>query len=729
MAICYDKTAGTLTLHTEHTTYQLKIGPYNFLLHTYYGPRAEGDMSYRIILQDRGFSPNPYEADDARGFSPDALPLEYPCEGNGDFRFTTFGISDESGVSGCDLRYVRHEILPGKYSLPGLPAVYAEPEDAETLQVLLCDARTGVEVTLLYGVLPSADVITRSAIVKNGGDAPVILQNAASASLDFLAGEWELIHFHGRHAGERALERTPVGHEELVLGSRRGTSSHQHNPFVILADTNANEDSGVCCGMTLLYSGAFACRAGRDQFGSTRLDIGVQSERFDYPLAPGESFTAPEAALSFTDSGLTALSQRFHALIRQHICRGPWKTARRPVLINNWEATYFDFDGGKLINIARQAAALGVEMMVLDDGWFGARNDDHRGLGDWVVNEKKLGGPLSSVVEQINAMGMKFGLWIEPEMVNEDSALYRAHPDWALAIPGKKPVRGRYQLVLDFSRPEVVDAVFAQIAKVLDSAHVEYIKMDMNRSLCDVYTATAGRQNQGQVLYRYTLGVYDFMERLLARYPDLLLEGCSGGGGRFDAGMLYYAPQIWCSDNTDAIERIGIQYGTSFGYPISAVGSHVSVSPNEQTGRPCPLNTRAVVAMAGSFGYELDLNLLSDAEKDEVRTEIANYKAYWPLIHDGLYYRLTDAAKNHEEAAWLFASSDKSEALLNVVTLNTHGNPPTRYIRCKGLDPHTSYRDTITGKVYTGAALLYAGLPIPEVPGEYNAFQWHFVQV
>ena len=728
MAIQYDSSAQTLSLHTAHTTYQMKIGPHGFLLHTYYGPCAEGDMSYCIVPQDRGFAPAPYDAGEERGFSPDAVPLEYPCEGSGDFRFPAFDLRDAKGVSGCDLRYAKHEILPGKYALPGLPAVYADDSDAETLRVTLRDERAGVEVALLYGVLPAADTITRAAVISNTGSAPLTLQNAASVCLDFVFGDWELLHFCGRHAGERHLERLPIGQEEIVLGSRRGTSSHQHNPFVILAEAGTNEDSGPCCGAALLYSGAFSGRLGREQFGSTRLALGVQSERFDYPLAPGESFTAPEVALCYTLNGLTALSQSFHDLMRHHVCRGPWKTKRRPVLINNWEATYFDFDGEKLIAIAKQAAALGVEMMVLDDGWFGARSDDHRGLGDWVVNEEKLGGPLSSVVDKINAMGMKFGLWIEPEMVNEDSDLYRAHPDWALAIPGKKPVRGRSQLVLDFSRPEVVDAIFSRITKVLDSTHVEYIKMDMNRSLCEVYSATAGQQSQGQILYRYTLGVYDFMERLLARYPGLLLEGCSGGGGRFDAGMLYYTPQIWCSDNTDAIERIDIQYGTSFGYPISAVGSHVSVVPNEQTGRVVPLNTRAVVAMAGSFGYELDLNLLCDAEKEEVRAEVANYKAYWPLIHDGQYYRLTDPTQNREEAAWLFAAPDASEALLNVVTLNTHGNPPTRYVRCKGLDPRAAYREEATGAVYSGAALLYAGLPIPALAGEYNAFQWHFIR-
>lgn len=729
MAIYYNENTKTITLQTAHTTYQMLVGPHGYLLHTYYGPTAEGDLSYRLVCREHSFSGTPYEERGDRAFSLDYLPQEYPCEGSGDYRLTAFGLRSAAGISGCDLRYAGHTIQQGKYGIDGLPAVYAGEDEAQTLRVTLRDENAGVEVELLYGVLPRQDTITRAARVCNTGAAPLTVQAAASTALDWLTGQWDLLHFSGRYGDEHTARRAPLGRGELRLGSRRGTSSHQNAPFVILADHSATEDHGLCCGVSLLYSGSFCCRCEQDQFDQLRLTMGLQDERLDYPLAPGEWLDTPEAAMILTDAGLSDLSHKFHALLRGNVCRGPWKNRRRPILINNWEATMFDFDGETLLKIASQAAELGVEMMVLDDGWFGKRDDDNSGLGDWWVNEAKLGGTLQELAGRINAMGMRFGLWIEPEMVNEDSQLYREHPDWAFALPGKPPVMSRNQRVLDFSRPEVVDEIFRRISAVLDGAHVEYIKMDMNRSLADVCTVAEGMQSQGAVLYRYMRGVYDFMQRLLDRYPGLLLEGCSGGGGRFDAGMLYYCSQIWCSDDTDAIERIGIQYGTSFGYPVSAVGAHVSVAPNEQTGRITPLHTRAVVAMAGSFGYELDLNLLSDQEKQQVRRQIADFKRFWPLLHNGLYYRLTDCTQNREEAAWMMVAPDGSEALLNLVTLNTHCNAPVRYLFCRGLQPDARYRSAESGEEYSGAALMYAGLPVPQVPGEYNAWQMHFVRV
>ena len=397
----------------------------------------------------------------------------------------------------------------------------------------------------------------------------------------------------------------------------------------------------------------------------------------------------------------------------------------RPVLVNNWEATYLDFTGEKICEIARQAAELGIEMLVLDDGWFGKRDSDSVSLGDWVVNEKKLGGPLSSIVERVNAMGLKFGLWVEPEMVSEDSDLYRAHPDWAMVIPGRRPVRSRQQLVLDFSREEVADYIFDSLCRVLDSANVEYLKWDMNRSVIDVYSALAGCAEQGEVLYKYTLGLYRFLDRIGRRYPNILIEGCCGGGGRFDAGMLYYGPQIWCSDNTDAIDRIRIQYGTSFGYPISAVGSHVSAVPNHQTGRSVPLKTRGAVAMAGSFGYELDLGKLTPAEKEEVKAQVKAYKDNWKLIQDGEYYRLSNPYEPDGLGAWEFAAEDGSEALLTVVALNTHGNPLTSYVRLKGLRADGWYRDEAAGRMYEGRALMEGGIPVPHMEDEYQSWQMH----
>ena len=719
-----------ITLQTKHTTYQMGITEHGFLLHLYYGPKAEGDMSYLLTAYDRGFSGTPYDAGDDRTFSMDTFPLEYPCYGNGDYRSPAFNVKNEQGVYGADLRYKIHSVTKGKYSIPGLPAVYAdESSGAYTVNVILEDALLGIEVTLRYGVLPELDVITRSAVVKNTGNHLLYITKVYSAAMDFLNGEFDILHFHGRHAMERMEERVPVIFGNQSFGSRRGTSSHQQNPFFILADTETTEDYGSCYGMSMLYSGNFKFEVEKDQIGQTRMEMGLLDEMLEYSLEQGKEFYTPEVAMAYSQNGLTSLSHLYHKLIRYHVCRGKYKTSRRPILINNWEATYMNFNGDKIIDIAKQAAELGVEMLVLDDGWFGNRNSDNSGLGDWVVNEEKMGGPLSEIADKINQMGMKFGLWIEPEMVNEDSQLYRTHPDWAFTIPGRRPVRGRNQLVLDFSRKEVVDYIFDSISKVIDSANISYIKMDMNRSICDVYTAVEQNQNYGKIMYEYVLGVYDFLERLIQKYPDLLIEGCSGGGGRFDAGMLYYTPQIWCSDDTDAIERIQIQHGTSFGYPVSAVGSHVSAVPNHQTGRVTSIQTRSVVAMAGSFGYELDLNLLSEEEKEAVKQQIKDYKKYWNLIHNGTYYRLHNPLTNHEFAAWEFTSEDKNECLLNIVTLTTHANAPVNYVKCKGLHPDKMYRNEKDNTVYNGNALMHAGLPIAVEPGEYRGIQIHLMVI
>lgn len=705
------------------------ISEHGYLLHLYYGPSAEGDMSFLLTSYDRGFAGNPYEAENDRTISADVLPLEYPCYGNGDFRSVSFQARDERGVFGTDLRYLAHRFCPGKYDIPGLPHVYAGEEECETLEVDLEDARTGLLVTLKYGVFKNLDVITRTAEIKNAGTSDIYIAKVYSMCLDFLGGSYELVHFHGRHMMERIPERIPVIFGNQSFGSMRGTSSHQHNPFFILTEEETSEDYGNCYGVSLLYSGNFKFEVEKDQFSQTRLQMGLSGELLDYRLKPGESFFAPEAAMAYTAHGFTELSHIFHRLIRKNICRGPYQTARRPVLINNWEATYMDFDGEKIADIARRAAELGIEMLVLDDGWFGGRMDDFAGLGDWYVNEEKLGCTLKELVSEIRALGLKFGIWIEPEMVNENSDLYREHPDWAFVLPGQKPVRCRNQLVLDFSRREVVDGVFDQIAAVLDEIDADYVKMDMNRSVCDVYTATEGRQNCGEIMHKYVLGVYDFMERLLTRYPKLLLEGCSGGGGRFDAGMLYYTPQIWCSDDSDAIERLYIQNGTSYGYPISAVGSHVSAVPNHQTGRVTPFYTRSVVAMAGSFGYELDPATLTEEEKEEVRAGIRDYKRYWHLIHGGDYYRLHMPAKEADAmAAWAFVSEDKKEALVNIVSVRKHANEPVTYIRLKGLDPKANYRCEGEERIYSGSALMHTGIPMPLELGEYLAWQKHFVR-
>lgn len=724
MPIRIEKETNVISIHTAHTTYQMAVGKYGHLLHLYYGTRVQEDFRYLLTFEDRGFSGNPYEAGQDKTYSLDALPQEYPVYGTGDYRTPACNVRDEKGIHACDFRYESCRILDGKYRIPGLPAVYTDGK-AQTLEVVLKDSHHGLCLRLHYGILEDSDVITRAAVFENTGEHRLYLEKAASCCLDFLYGQYDILHFHGRHGMERILERSPLIHGNQVFGSRRGTSSHQQNPFFIIADKNAGEETGECYGISLLYSGNFKAEAEMDQYNQSRIICGISDEMFSYELKHGETFQVPETALCYSREGFGALSRQFHSLIRKHVCRGPYKEKQRPVLINNWEATYFAFTKEKIISIAAQAAELGVEMLVLDDGWFGKRDSDLSGLGDWFVNEEKLGGPLSAVAEQVQTLGLKFGLWIEPEMVSEDSRLYREHPDWAFTIPGRKPVRARYQLVLDFSRKEVVDYISEQIFKVLDAADISYIKMDMNRHITDVCSATMEYQNQGTILHNYVLGVYDFLERLITRYPQMLIEGCGGGGGRFDAGMLYYTPQIWCSDNTDAIERIKIQYGTSFGYPISSVGSHVSAVPNHQTGRSTDLKTRGVVAMAGSFGYELDLNLITVEEKELVKQQIRDYKKYWNLIHKGLYYRLTELFENSAFAAWEFVDEEGAELLLNLVTLDTQCNPPALFVRLKGLDPDGVYQDTDSKVCYRGGALLYAGIPVPRMMGEYQAWQMH----
>ena len=723
MGIVYSKADRTFTIQTKNTTYQMQVDPYGFLLHLYYGKKTDGScMDYLLTYYDRGFSGNPFDAGDDRTYSMDALPQEYPSYGTGDYRSTALIVENADGSTACDLRYRSHHIFNGKYKIPGLPAVYADETESQTLEIVMEDAVTGVEVTLQYGVLPDYDVITRSEKIVYRGEGKICIRKAQSACLDFVQGKYDLLTFYGRHAMERTMQREPVAHGSHVIGSVRGTSSHQYNPMMILADEHTTDQYGNCYAMSFVYSGNFKGETLKDQFGQTRALMGLQDEMFSYPLAEGETFYTPEVLLTFSGSGMNLLSQNLHRCIRQHICRGKYKESVRPVLVNSWEAAYFDFDGDTLYELAKEAKNAGIDMLVLDDGWFGKRDDDNSGLGDWFVNEKKLGGTLGDLIKKINDLGVKFGIWVEPEMISEDSNLYREHPDWALTIPGRNPVHARNQLVLDFSRKEVVDHIFDQICKVLDQGNIEYVKWDMNRSLMDVFSR--GTEDQGRVMYDYVLGLYDFLERIVTRYPDLLIEGCSGGGGRFDAGMMYYTPQIWCSDNTDALDRLQIQYGTSFGYPVSAVGSHVSAVPNHQTGRITSLHTRGVVAMAGTFGYELNLGKLSEEEKQEIRLQVEEYRKFAPLIQTGLYYRLSDPARE-EYAAWAFVSEDQKEVLLNVVLQEIHGNMTVNYVKLQGLKCSAIYRDTETGKSYNGAALMEAGIPMPVEMGEFKAYQMH----
>ena len=720
MAIIYNPNKRIFTLHTKHSTYQMQVDSLGYLLHLYYGAKNNSSMEYVLTYADRGFSGNPYATGADRTYSLDALPQEFPTLGTGDYRNIALDIKNSRGIESTNLLYKKHEIRKGKYALPGLPAVWADEAEAQTLEIVLADENAGMEVHLLYGVLEEVDVITRSAVIRNIGTETVTIEKAAAACLDFVSGNYDVIRFYGKHAFERNVERTVLGHGTIAFGSRRGTSSHQYNPAVILAEQGTTEEAGNCYGMLMVYSGNFFCEAERDQYNQTRLLMGLNDELFSYPLAAGDTFTVPEVILSYSQNGLSALSQQYHNCIRNHVCRSKYVHMSRPVLINSWEAAYFDFTGETIVNLAKEAASLGIDMVVMDDGWFGKRDDDNSSLGDWYVNEKKLGGSLSELIRRVHEQGVKFGIWIEPEMVNEDSDLYRAHPDWAIQIPGRKPIRSRNQLLLDFSRKEVRDQVFEQICAVLDQGEIDYVKWDMNRSMADVYA--------GNLTYDYVLGVYDFMERLTSRYPDMLLEGCSGGGGRFDAGMLYYSPQIWCSDNTDAINRTRIQYGTSFFYPVSAVGAHVSAVPNHQTGRVTSFHTRGVTAMAGTFGYELNLALLSDEEKQQVREQIASYKKYERLINEGTYWRLSDPI--HDEiAAWMSVSKEQDRALVSVVRLMAEANQAAVYVRLRGLKPKAVYLEEYSGKQYSGAALMHTGIVLPFFTHEYEAYQFSFVEL
>lgn len=718
MAINYNEKKRIFTLHTKHSTYQMKVDDYQYLLHLYYGKKIDSYMDYMLPYYDRGFSGNPYDADRIRTHSLDVLPQEFPVLGTGDYRSPACKIREENDCYGCDLRYTGYEMIQGKYTLPGLPAVYAE--QADTLQIHLRDERVGVEVTLFYGIVEDIDVITRSVKVSNIGQNRFYVEKLSSACLDFLYGQYDVISFYGRHAMERNVQRREVSHGRQSYGSARGASSHQYNPFIILAQSDATEHSGECYGASLVYSGNFSVEVEKDQFDQTRLVMGLAESQFSYPLDAGEELYAPEIVLSYSAEGLGLLSHNYHQCIREHICRGKYKNQLRPVLVNSWEACYFDFDGNAIVELAEQAAELGIEMVVMDDGWFGKRGDDNTSLGDWEVNEEKLGCSLRELSDRVHEKGVQFGLWIEPEMVSEESELYRKHPEWALQIPGKKPVRARNQLVLDFANPEVVQSIYEQISAVLKCGQIDYVKWDMNRSLSDIYSGST--QNQGTVFYNYMLGVYRLLDMLTTEFPDILWEGCAGGGGRFDLGMLYYTPQIWCSDNTDAIDRIRIHYGTSFGYPLSVIGSHVSAVPNHQTGRVTDMRTRGVVAMTGAFGYELDLGKLSQEDKQEVKKQINRYHQVAPLLQNGCYYRLSNPFQE-EIGAWMVVDADKSHALLSVVMLNIHGNMPVIYVKPEGLDESRKYRDQDTGTIYDGDALMAYGLPISLKSGDYQAYQ------
>lgn len=732
MSIFFDSEKNTFTLTTTNTSYQMQIGPLGYLLHLYYGRRAGDCFDYLHLSRDCGFSPNPYELQNDRGWSLDTMPQEYSGANCGDFRLSSVDLQTERGQRGADLRYVSHEICAGKYALDGLPAAFDRREECETLRVTLADTATGLHVELLYGVFANKDVITRSARIVNSGDGAIRLQNAASACLDLPFGEWELVHFHGRHTLERQPERHALMDGIQTVASGRGASSHQHNPFVILCRPDTTEDTGLCYGVMPVYSGNHRTDIELDQSGSVRVVSGINRDGFSWLLEPGQGFDTPEVLLTCSTNGFAKLSHTYHRFIRENICRKYIPLAERPILLNSWEAMYFDFDEDKLLNLARETKELGVDMLVIDDGWFGHRDDDYSSLGDWFPNTRKLPHGFDTLLNKIAGMGLKVGLWVEPEMVSEDSELFRAHPDWALRVPGRQPSIGRNQLVLDLSRTEVLDWLFETLSGLLRELPISYIKWDMNRHLTDLYSAALPADRQGELAHRYVLGLYDLLERLTDAFPDVLFEGCAGGGGRFDAGMLAYCPQIWCSDNTDPIARLSIQCGTSFGYPISAVGAHVSTAPNHQTGRTTPFGTRATVAMSGTFGYELNPAKLTAEEKEQIRTQLERFRALRSLIGEGEYYRLTQPCKGRF-TAWQQVSPDQSETLVSLVLTQPEANPRPLHISLKGLDPEAAYTLEVSdfhgcsasmpALRLSGAALMYAGITLPIMLGDAPSVQ------
>lgn len=719
-------------LDTNSTSYAIQINKYGYLLHLYYGAAvSDSELDYLAYTCPHGAHFPRVESETAENpfFSKDLHRMEYSCNGCGDFRGSALAIKRSGGTEDTDIQYVSHKIYAGKPKIEGQPATYADEEQATTLEILCRDNVSGAEVTLFYSVFENLGAMTRHAIIYNASNEVMEVKRALSACVDFHdASDMDFIHLYGGACKERLFERSPLIYGIQGVSSKRGYSSHMQNPFVALCSHDATEESGDAYGFNLVYTGNFVATAEMDSDSGARVLLGINPEGFTWRLEPDESFVTPEAVMVYSNEGLGGMSRIFHKLYRNNLCRGYWKTRKRPILINNWEATYFDFNEEKLYDIAKTASELGIEMLVMDDGWFGSRNNSHSGLGDWFVNEEKLKGGLGKLTERVNALGMKFGIWFEPEMVSKRSELISAHPEWVLQIPDRHKSISRHQYVLDMSRADVRDYLFESIKAVLDNANIAYIKWDFNRSLTEAGSALLGSERQQEVFHRYVLGLYELLERLLNAYPELLLEGCASGGGRFDPAWLYYAPQIWASDDSDAIERLDIQYGTSMCYPVSTVGAHVSACPNHQVGRTTPLQTRGNVALAGTFGYELDLTKLTEEEKEIVREQCADYHKYFDVIHNGNLYRLISPWKDRTKCAWMYVSDDKREALVTYVVIR-YRIFQRNYLRLAGLDPNKRYLNEQTGQILSGDTLMRAGMNIQEILKDYDSRVYHFIAV
>ncbi|GHV33054.1 alpha-galactosidase [Clostridia bacterium] len=696
-------------LDTPNSSYIIAIvDDEGFVGHAYYGKRLQSAQTDDLLrVNEPPFVPSKNNRD--RGSFLDTFPMEYPPHGLGDFRESCIVSNPISSVN-----YASHRIFKGKPAIPGLPATFGGADDCETLEIVCADNE--LEITLSYTAFEHLDAIARHVEITNNGGSPVQLDKVLSCCVDMENDDYDIITLHGSWARERAISRTPLGLGKKSVSSMRGGPGHQEHPFFALAQKSATQDAGDVYGFHFVYSGNFFAQAEVSQFNGVRAVMGINPQNFSWNLKPGESFYAPEVILTYSGEGLGKMTRTLHDLYREHLIRGQNK--KRPILINNWEATYFDFNADKLLKIAADARKLGIEMFVLDDGWFGKRNDDNTSLGDWVVNEEKLPGGLPRIVSEINKTGMEFGLWFEPEAISPDSDLYRAHPDWAVALPGRVGTLCRNQYVLDLSRRDVLEHTYQSISNVLKSANITYVKWDMNRPLTDV--------GNGELSHRYVLGVYELQERLVTDFPHILLENCSGGGARFDPGMLYYGPQIWCSDDTDAIERLKIQEGTAMLYPLSSVGAHVSDCPNHAVGRVTPFETRGFVALAGTFGYELDVTKLSEADREMFPKQIEMFRKYSELVRTGDYYRIASYAENHEFDCWQVVSKDKTESLVTFIQVLGRPNVHSRRIRLKGLDGAKTYRIEIVGgegedaRELPGDAILNAGINVQNCRGDFK---------
>ena len=715
MGIIFHEGSKTFHLFNEEISYIICVLSNGHIGNLYFGKKIHDreDFSYLIESKQRPMTACVYEGN--RKYSLEHLKLEYPVYGTSDYRNPAVEILQENGSRISEFKYISHEITDGKPELAGLPATYVEePEEAQTLCLRLKDEVTGIVLELLYSIFSGKGILARSARFINEGIAPVHLLNAMSLSLDLPDSDYVWMQFSGVWARERHIIERKLEQGIQAVGSIRGNSSHEHNPFIVLRRPSTTETSGEVMGFSLIYSGNHRMQAEVDTHNTTRVTTGINPQNFDWKLDCGESFQTPEAVVVFSNQGLNGMSQTFHKLYQKRLVRGYWRDRPRPVLNNNWEATYFDFTEDRLVEIAAKAKECGVELFVLDDGWFGKRSNDYTGLGDWVVNKERLPFGIKGLADRIEEMGMKFGLWFEPEMVNKDSDLYRAHPDWILHAPQRASCHGRNQYVLDFSRKEVVDCIYDMMYKILSVSKISYIKWDMNRSITECYSVALPADRQGEVFHRYILGVYDLYDRLTTAFPQILFESCASGGGRFDPGMLYYAPQGWISDDTDAAERVRIQYGTSMCYPISSMGSHVSVVPNHQLNRITSLHTRANVAYFGTFGYELDLNKLTDEEIAEVKAQIIFMKEYRELIQFGNFYRLKSPFDGNE-TVWMTVSEDKRKALVFWYRERNVVNAEFTRVRLQGLDPDLIYKNEYNGTENYGDELMNLGLLTTDV--------------